>query len=101
MALLLWDIYEIRATATSLNGVMLRGRIRKLCLQRGINVLVENTSDAPNGVRFAVLHGEDPADIIAYIKTMGSDVMIAPVQAGLANPVLSKLTVNVESRYTV
>ena len=34
-----WDIYEIKTKSTSINGVMLRGKIRKLCLENKRNVL--------------------------------------------------------------
>ena len=37
--LLNWDIYEINSQHESLNGVMLRGRIRKLGIDNGFNVL--------------------------------------------------------------
>lgn len=56
MNLLSWNVYEISAIKSSLNGVMLRGRIRKLGIQNGFNVIVENTSDKENCVRFAVLN---------------------------------------------
>lgn len=41
--LLSWDIYEIHTEETPINGVMLRGRIRKLWLEKWINILAENT----------------------------------------------------------
>ena len=53
--LLKWQLYEISSDSSSLNGVMLRGRIRKFGLENNINVLAENTEDAENGVRFATL----------------------------------------------
>ena len=40
--LLGWNVYEISARESSLNGVMLRGRIRKYGLENSINVLTEN-----------------------------------------------------------
>jgi len=99
--LISWDIYEIHAKTTSLNGVMLRGRIRKLCLNLKQNVLVENTTDYSNGVRFAVLHTEDTSAIIAYVKSLGEDITVLKIADAVQNPVLSKLQVNVDSRYTL
>ena len=40
--LLKWDIYEIKTKSTPTTGVMLRGRIRKFCLENKRNVLVLN-----------------------------------------------------------
>jgi len=54
-SLITWHVYEISSGSSSLNGVGLRGTIRKLALERGFNVISENTEDAKNGVRFAVL----------------------------------------------
>ena len=53
--LLKWQLYEISSDTSSLNGVMLRGRIRKFGLENNIDVLAENTEDTENGVRFATL----------------------------------------------
>lgn len=39
--LLQWNIYEIKSNKP-LNGVMLRGRIRKLGIKNSFNVLAEN-----------------------------------------------------------
>lgn len=99
--MLKWSIYDISATKSSLNGVMLRGRIRKLGLERRFNVLAENTEDRKNGVRFAVLD-KDSADIVVdYLRTVADDISIELVEEGVANPVLSKLKVNIEDRYTL
>ena len=62
-----WDIYEVKTKETPINGVMLRGRIRKLCLVSNINVLVENTQDIEKSVRFAVIAKEDPSEIVDYL----------------------------------
>jgi hypothetical protein len=99
--LIKWDIYEIRTKTTPINGVMLRGRIRKLCLNDGKNVLVENTEDIEASVRFAVPSGEDPVEIKEYLHRIISDVIIEQVLKNVPNPVLSKLKVNLEDRYTL
>ena len=80
---------------------MLRGRIRKLGLQNDFNVLCENASDKENCVRFAVPTGEDPKMIIEYLESVIPDVHITLELEGVVNPVLSKLKVNKEERYTL
>ena len=50
--LLLWDVYEVTSKNSALHGVMLRGRIRKLGIDRNCNVLVDNAQDLDNTVRF-------------------------------------------------
>jgi hypothetical protein len=99
--LLLWNVYEISSEKSSLNGVMLRGRIRRLGLEKNFNVLAENTEDAENGVRFAVLNDQDKETVVAYLKTIIDDVEVNKVLGDCPNPVLSKLKVNIESRYTL
>ncbi len=96
-----WDIYEIRTKSTPINGVMLRGRIRKLCLENNRNVLAENTEDIEKSVRFAVPSEENPTLIIAYLKEVISDVTVDLVRENIPNPVLSKLKVNITKRYTL
>jgi len=97
--LIKWDIYEIRTETTLINGVMLRGRIRKLCLENGVNVLVENTEDIENSVRFAVPIREDSTKIEEYVLSVAPDANIKQVMEAVVNPVLSKLKVNQEDRY--
>ena len=99
--LLRWDIYEITTETTEIHGVMLRGRIRKLGLKNGFNVLCENATDADMCVRFAVLNDEDAAKVTDYLKGIIADVQVAPVQQQVVNPVLSKLKVNKEERYSL
>ena len=96
-----WDIYEITADTSSLHGVMLRGRIRKLSLERGFELLAENANDKDNCVRFAVTNESDASEVRAYLNTLFSDVTVELVLKNIANPVLSKLKVNLESRYTL
>lgn len=98
---MIWDIYNITTGQTEIHGVMLRGRIRKLGLESGFNVLCENASDAKNCVRFAVPSGESAAAVTDYLKSIIPDVHVEPALAGVANPVLSKLKVNKENRYTL
>ncbi len=99
--LLLWSVYEISSEKSSLNGVMLRGRIRKLGLEKGFNVLAENTEDTKNGVRFAVLNDQDKEAVIDYLEKIIDDVVINIVFKECPNPVLSKLKVNIKSRYSL
>jgi len=99
--LLLWNVYEISSEKSSLNGVMLRGRIRKLGLEKNFNVLAENTEDAKNRVRFAVINDQDKELVIDYLKKIIDDVVIDLVMEECPNPVLSKLKVNIESRYSL
>lgn len=96
-----WDIYEIRTGETPIVGVMFRGRVRKYCLEQNRNVLVENAQEADGAVRFAVPTGEDVSGILAYLGTIVPDVKIEMVQENIPNPVLSKLIVNIEDRYTL
>lgn len=97
--LLSWNIYEISAEESSLNGVMLRGRIRKFGLENSINVLAENTEDSKNGVRFATLDSDSGELVSDYVKSVISDAAIQLVNEGVINPVLSKIKVNKEERY--
>ncbi|HYG83601.1 MAG TPA: hypothetical protein VD907_01865 [Verrucomicrobiae bacterium] len=96
-----WDIYAIRTDHTEIHGVMLRGRIRKLGLAHGFTVLCENATDEERCVRFALLHGENPKVIIHYLQSKISDVKTELVLENVKNPVLSKLKVNYEDRYTL
>lgn len=99
--LLGWNVYEISARESSLNGVMLRGRIRKYGLENSINVLTENTEDMENGVRYATLTHEEGEQISVYVRSVVTDAAIRLVGSGVVNPVLSKLKVNLEERYTL
>lgn len=99
--LLGWNVYEISARESSLNGVMLRGRIRKYGLENEINVLAENTEDVENGVRYATLTHEEGEQVGAYVRSVIADAVIRLVSSDVVNPVLSKLKVNLEERYTL
>ena len=96
-----WDIYEISSETTLLTGVMLRGKIRKLCLESKRNVLVENTEDVEGKVRFAVPTGEKISTILQYLVKIIPDVEIKKVKRAVPNPVLSKLKLNIEERYAL
>lgn len=96
-----WNIYQITTEKTEIHGVMLRGRIRKLGLEQGFNALCENATDEEKCVRFAVLHKEDAKSIEDYLKRIIPDVTVELVAEGVSNPVLSKLKVNKEERYTL
>jgi len=99
--LLTWDIYNIHTAQTEIHGVMLRGRIRKLGLEYGFNILCENATDEERCVRFAMLHKEDPNIIVDYLKRIIPDVNTELILENVKNPVLSKLKVNEEERYTL
>lgn len=99
--LLNWHIYEITTHNTGIHGVMLRGRVRKLGLAQGFNVLCENATDEENCVRFAVLRDEDAQLVGGYLKRIVPDVTIGLIAKNTQNPVLSKLKVNKEARYTL
>ncbi len=99
--LLAWDIYEITTKSTPINWVKLRGRIRKFGLENNINILTENTQDIAASVRFAVLELESADWIIEYLQNIIGDVSIELVLESVKNPVLSKLKINKEERYTL
>jgi hypothetical protein len=99
--LISWDIYEVNTTESTIHGVMIRGRIRKFCLESGRNVLTENASDVEGVVRFAVPNGEEVASIEEYLHRVLPDAAVTLVKEGVQNPVLSKLKVNIEDRYTL
>ena len=99
MEILRWDIYEITAISNPITGVMLRGRIRKFCLENSKNVLVENAEDLENVVRFAILEGEEVSIINNYLNKIVPDLNTTKVRESVPNPVLSKLKINLEDRY--
>lgn len=96
-----WDIYEISSVSANLEGIMLRGRIRKFALLNNINLLTENASDEEKKVRFAVIQDTDASDIIKKIKEIIPDSEVKLIRQKIPNPVLSKLKVNLEERYTL
>jgi hypothetical protein len=98
MNLLYWDIYEIRSIS-SLHGIMLRGRLRKFANQNDQNLLVEN-EETGDAVRFALLSGSDSTWISEFARSVVSDADIKRVRDNIPNPVLSKLQVNLDERYT-
>jgi len=99
--LLSWYLYDVTSEDSSLNGVMLRGRIRKLGIERGFNVLAENTEDRENGVRFAVLDVQHAQIIADYLSGLSQEIKTALVKSEVKNPVLSKLKVNDADRYVL
>lgn len=106
MSLIKRDIYEITTEETIIHGVMFRGTIRKLCLQNNINVLLENTSDKENTIRFALISDmestENDLDLISkYIYSKISDANVTKILSNTSNPILSKLQCNLEERYAL
>lgn len=99
--LLNWRIYEITTQNTKIHGVVLRGRIRKLGLEQGFNVLCENAIDNERCVRFTVLNSNDAESVTDYLKSIIPDVSVERVAESVHNPVLSKLKVNKAERYTL
>ncbi len=59
------------------------------------------TEDINNTVRFAVLTDEEADRIKTYLASILNDVQIESKLVDISNPVLSKLKVNIESRYTL
>jgi hypothetical protein len=101
MKMLDWNVYEVTTKETSINGVMFRGRLRKLGLVNEVDILAENASDKDNCVRFALLD-ESKFDLFSeYILTVVPDSKIELVLEKVSNPVLSKLKVNIEGRYNL
>ena len=99
--LLKWDIYEITTDGELVNGIKLRGRIRKLGIAHEFNVLVENTADTENGIRFAVLDKEHAEKVADFVHSVISGAHITLVSESVPNPVLSKIKVNMEHRYEI
>ena len=66
-----------------------------------INLLTENTSDEEGKVRFAVIENSDVSSVVNKIKEMIPDSEVNLIREKVVNPVLSKLKVNDESRYTI
>ena len=88
----------------SLNGVMLRGRIRKFGLVNDITVLAENAEDKENAVRIALLSGPSSDTlprITQFLRRVIPDIEINEEMREVKNPILSKLKCNDESRYQI
>jgi acylphosphatase len=100
-AMIKWNVYEITSQSTSIHGVKFRGRIRKYAISQDIDVLVENSSDKENCVRFAVTKTSDADKVVAFINSIVSDAIVDNVLTDVVNPVLSKLNVNQSDRYEI
>ena len=94
-----WDVYEISTNTEPMRGMKIRGRIRKFAIEQKRNLLVENTEDNENGVRFAVPTGEEVKSVISYIKEIVPSSKVKQVLKKTPNPVLSKIKVNHFERY--
>ena len=99
--LLHWHVYDVTAPTSVLNGVQLCGRTRKYAVEHGINMLMENTEDMANAVRFAVLNDNDAHTITEYIQSIAEDAQVVLAKENVPNPVLSKITVNNPDKYTI
>ncbi len=95
-----WSIYQI-VCEQPIHGVMLRGRLRKLSIEQNIPFLVENASDTPNCVRFAIQNEDALETILSYLDEVLKNHSTTLVLNGIVNPVLSKLKVNQINRYTL
>ena len=104
MIILKWNIYEINSP-NNLQGVMFRGRLRKFALENNINLLTENDETTTTCVRFALIDSETDSEmfdrVVACVKKIDADSVVAKVLENVPNPVLSKLKVNDESRYSL
>ena len=96
-----WNIFEVTTESTPIHGVMMRGRIRKFALENEIELLTENASDVENTVRFAIHSEQKPNQVIDFIKILITDSKVELVLENIKNPVLSKLKVNKEERYSI
>lgn len=92
-------MYTISSHASALTGVMLRGRIRKLCLLEEVNIIIDNSGDVPGEVTFAVEHGMDISFIHEYLKSIIDDVAVTLLATSIPNPIVTKAQVNLEDRY--
>lgn len=99
--LIRWDIYEVQTSQSNIQGVMFRGRVRKFGLMNDLNVLVENDALEPTIVRYAIETNSDSTAMQTYIESIIPGAKITGVLTSVANPVLSKLKVNDEHRYTL
>lgn len=75
--------------------------LRKFGLTNQINILTENASDKENCVRFALLEESLLCIVADYIKGAAPDSEIELIAKDVSNPVLSKMKVNIETRYTL
>lgn len=80
---------------------MFRGRVRKYALSLQQNLLVENSETGEEEVHFAIPMGDNPEKIINYITKIIPNAHIEIISEKIPNPVLSKLKVNDDSRYTL
>ena len=100
-----WNIYNLASPAHNLNGVMLRGRIRKFGIVNNITILAENTEDVEDCVRIALLSEKSDSEelnvIREYLRKIIPDIEITVALLDVVNPVLSKLKCNYEDRYEI
>lgn len=99
--LLKWHIYEITTDGELVNGVKLRGRIRKFGITQGFNVLAENATDIENCVRVAMLDQQHADKVISFVRSLIPGAKIELISESVINPVLSKIKVNLEDRYEI
>lgn len=96
-----WDIYEVNSKQHALTGNRVRGRLRKFAVQHNINLLVENTQDGEPRIRFAVISETDITLIQDFLRRLFDDIQIEVVLRNVKNPVLSRIRVNMDNRYTI
>jgi len=99
--LLEWDMYELISDKHALNGVKLRGRLRKFGIRNHINIIADNTECVKGRVRFCVLTSTDITPIKEFLKNIISDLKLEKKFEKIKNPVLSKIKVNNTDRYEI
>lgn len=100
MQLLHRDIYQITSKNHPIQWVKVRGRVRAFANQIAQNLLIENDEADKNIVRFAILTTDDAAPVQDYIRSIIPDAEITKLDTAIPNPVLSKIKINDDSRYT-
>lgn len=99
MQILEWDVYNLNSPSSTLRRLGTRGVIRKFALVNDITLLTENANDQEHTVRFALIAGTDPTQVIEFIKSKIPDAQIQKIVSGIKNPVLSHLKSNSKERY--
>lgn len=97
------NIYEIQSESINIIWVKCRWTIRKFCVEKNINCLLDNAEDKDNCVRFALLITEDIQNIknlTSYILHLfDNKVNIELVLHEVENPIIWKLKNNILDRY--
>ena len=95
------NIYELSSDSNAITWAKIRWRVRKFCLLKEINIILDNTVDVEWKVRFWIIAWESIDEIEWYLKSIINDIWVTLVLENVINPVLSKLNVNDETRYNI